>query len=53
MAQLDFISPVHKKTKRDYLGRVNAYPKAEAAVKFILKAGSDEPANWSFSWADG
>jgi protein-L-isoaspartate(D-aspartate) O-methyltransferase len=31
MACLDFISPVHKKTRRDYLGRVNEYPKAEAA----------------------
>jgi protein-L-isoaspartate(D-aspartate) O-methyltransferase len=31
MAELDFISLVHKKTKRDYLGRVNEYPKAEAA----------------------
>ena len=33
MAYIDFISAVHKKTKRDYLGRVNEYPKAEAAVK--------------------
>lgn len=31
MAYIDFISAVHKKTKRDYLGRVNEYPKAEAA----------------------
>jgi protein-L-isoaspartate(D-aspartate) O-methyltransferase len=31
MADLDFISTVHKKTTRDYLGRVNEYPKAEAA----------------------
>lgn len=31
MAYLDFISPLHKKTKRDYLGRVNEFPKAEAA----------------------
>ncbi len=31
MAELDFISLVHKKTKRDYLGRVNEFPKAEAA----------------------
>lgn len=28
---LDFIAAVHKKTQRDYLGRVNEYPKAEAA----------------------
>jgi len=31
MAYIDFISPLHKKTKRDYLGRVNEFPKAEAA----------------------
>ncbi|MGC3996954.1 MAG: class I SAM-dependent methyltransferase [Anaeromyxobacter sp.] len=31
MAELDFISVLHKKTKRDYLGRVNEFPKAEAA----------------------
>jgi len=31
MAYVDFISLVHKATKRDYLGRVNEFPKAEAA----------------------
>jgi protein-L-isoaspartate(D-aspartate) O-methyltransferase len=31
MAHIDFISPLHKKTQRDYLGRVNEFPKAEAA----------------------
>jgi len=31
MAYIDFISPLHKKTKRDYLARVNEFPKAEAA----------------------
>ncbi|MDE3076601.1 MAG: class I SAM-dependent methyltransferase [Chloroflexota bacterium] len=31
MAYIDFLSPLHKQTKRDYLGRVNEYPKAEAA----------------------
>ena len=31
MANIDFISPLHKQTKRDYLGRVNEFPKAEAA----------------------
>ncbi len=31
MAYIDFISPLHKKTQRDYLGRVNEFPKAEAA----------------------
>ncbi len=32
MAHIDFISVLHKKTKRDYLGRVNEFPKAEAAT---------------------
>lgn len=32
MAYVDFISPLHKKTSRDYLGRVNEFPKAEAAA---------------------
>lgn len=31
MAYIDFISPLHKQTSRDYLGRVNEFPKAEAA----------------------
>ena len=31
MAYIDFISAIHKKTKRDYLARVNEFPKAEAA----------------------
>jgi protein-L-isoaspartate(D-aspartate) O-methyltransferase len=31
MAQIDFISPLHKKTTRDYLARVNEFPKAQAA----------------------
>ena len=31
MAYIDFLSPLHKATKRDYLGRVNEFPKAEAA----------------------
>lgn len=31
MAYLDFISPLHKRTQRDYLGRVNEFPKAQAA----------------------
>lgn len=33
MAYLDFLSPLHKATQRDYLGRVNGYPKAEAAKR--------------------
>jgi SAM-dependent methyltransferase len=31
MAYIDFLSSVHKSTKRDYLGRVTEFPKAEAA----------------------
>lgn len=31
MAYVDFLSAVHKATRRDYLGRVNEIPKAEAA----------------------
>lgn len=31
MAYIDFISAIHRKTKRDYLARVNEFPKAEAA----------------------
>lgn len=31
MAYTDFISVLHKRTTRDYLGRVNEFPKAEAA----------------------
>lgn len=31
MPLVDFMTSLHKKTQRDYLGRVNAVPKAEAA----------------------
>ncbi|HXE72741.1 MAG TPA: class I SAM-dependent methyltransferase [Candidatus Nitrosotenuis sp.] len=31
MAMVDFLSPLHRATRRDYLGRVNEFPKAEAA----------------------
>ena len=31
MAYIDFITAVHTSTKRDYVGRVNEYPKAECA----------------------
>lgn len=31
MAYVDFVSAIHKKTKRDYLARVTEFPKAEAA----------------------
>ena len=40
MAEIDFISPLHKKTKRDYLARVNEFPKAEAA-KLAKQFGRD------------
>ena len=33
MAYIDFLSPLHKRTKRDYLARVNEYPKAKAAQR--------------------
>jgi SAM-dependent methyltransferase len=40
MAYIDFIAPLHKKTKRDYLARVNEFPKAEAA-KLAKNFGRD------------
>ena len=40
MADLDFISSLHRRTKRDYVGRVNAFPKAEAA-KVAKQFGAD------------
>lgn len=40
MAELDFVSVLHKKTTRDYLGRVNEIPKAEAA-KVAKQFGAD------------
>lgn len=44
MTYLDFISAVHKSTKRDYLKRVNEYPKAEAAEK---------AKEWGYDYWDG
>lgn len=44
MSSTDFISLVHKSTKRDYLARVNEYPKAEAAKK---------AKSWGFDYWDG
>lgn len=32
MAYIDFLSSVHRSTERDYLGRVNEFPKAKAAA---------------------
>jgi protein-L-isoaspartate(D-aspartate) O-methyltransferase len=44
MATVDFISLVHKSTKRDYLQRINEYPKAEAANK---------AKQWGYDYWDG
>lgn len=44
MAYVDFISSVHKSTKRDYVARVNEYPKAEAAEK---------ARKWGYDYWDG
>ena len=46
MAYIDFLSPLHKATQRDYLGRVNdpEYPKAKAAA--LAK-------QWGFDYWDG
>jgi protein-L-isoaspartate(D-aspartate) O-methyltransferase len=44
MAYIDFISGVHKSTKRDYLKRVNEYPKAKAAKK---------ARKWGYDYWDG
>lgn len=40
MPYIDFISPLHKATARDYLGRVNAHDKAECA-EVALRWGQD------------
>lgn len=40
MAYIDFISPLHKRTQRDYLARVTEFPKAEAA-KLAKQFGKD------------
>ncbi|SDT85514.1 class I SAM-dependent methyltransferase [Desulfobacula phenolica] len=44
MAYIDFISSVHKSTKRDYLKRVNEFSKAEAAEK---------AKKWGYDYWDG
>ena len=44
MAYIDFISPLHKKTSRDYLARVNEFSKAEAAL--LAK-------QWAYDYWDG
>jgi SAM-dependent methyltransferase len=40
MSYVDFMSALHKRTKRDYLARVNEFPKAEAA-KVARQFGRD------------
>jgi protein-L-isoaspartate(D-aspartate) O-methyltransferase len=44
MAYIDFISPLHKRTERDYLARVNEFPKAEAA---------ERAKKWAYDYWDG
>ena len=44
MAELDFISLVHKQTKRDYVARVTDFPKAVAAEK---------AKTWGYDYWDG
>lgn len=44
MALVDFVSLVHKSTKRDYLARVNEFPKAKAAE--LAK-------QWAYDYWDG
>ena len=34
MAHIDFISPLHKRTQRDYLGRVNEFPNEVQRILF-------------------
>ena len=40
MAYIDFLSPLHKSTKRDYLARMNEYPKAKA-IEIAKQYGYD------------
>ena len=40
MAYVDFLSPLHKKTNRDYLARMNAFPKAKA-IEIAKQYGKD------------
>lgn len=44
MASVDFLTPLHTRTQRDYLARVNESPKAEAAK--VAK-------QWGFDYWDG
>lgn len=44
MAYIDFTTPLHKRTTRDYLGRVNEADKAECAEKAL---------QWGYDYWDG
>ncbi len=44
MAYADFLSTVHRSTKRDYIGRVNEHPKADAAQR---------AKRWAYDYWDG
>jgi ubiquinone/menaquinone biosynthesis C-methylase UbiE len=44
MAYIDFTTPLHKRTTRDYLGRVNEADKAECAEKAV---------QWGYDYWDG
>lgn len=44
MAEIDFISLIHKSTQRDYLARVNDFPKEEAA---------EAAKKWGYDYWDG
>jgi ubiquinone/menaquinone biosynthesis C-methylase UbiE len=50
MSYIDFLSSVHKSTKRDYLGRVTEFPKAEAAkmAKLFDKEYWDGDRRWGY-----
>ena len=58
MANIDFLSSIHNSTKRDYLARVNAYPKAEAArlakkYDYDYWDGSRETGYGGYKYIDG
>jgi SAM-dependent methyltransferase len=44
MAYVDFLTPLHTRTKRDYVARVTEFPKAEAAAK---------AKQWGYDYWDG
>jgi SAM-dependent methyltransferase len=44
MAYVDFLTPVHSRTERDYIGRVTEFPKAEAARR---------AKEWGYDYWDG